>query len=110
MKTIITAACAALVASLALSGASLAQSDNGGQMSTGAMGAHDSMSTGSMSTGAMGSTDSMSTGSMTMGAMSSHDSMSSGAMSLGHRMAATKGKAHKKTRDAVTANNMSTQH
>jgi pentapeptide MXKDX repeat protein len=110
MKTIITAACAALVASLALGGASLAQSDNGGQMSTGAMGAHDSMSAGSMSTGAMGSTDSMSAGSMSTGAMSSHDSMSSGAMSGGHSMATTKGKTHKRTHDAMTANNMSTQH
>ncbi|HLK23809.1 MAG TPA: hypothetical protein VKT30_04040 [Caulobacteraceae bacterium] len=110
MKTIFTAAGAALIASLALGGASLAQSDNGAPMSTGAMGAQDSMSTGSMSAGAMSSHDSMSTGSMSTGAMSSHDSMSTGAMSTTHRMASTKGKTHKRTRNTVTADAMSVRH
>jgi hypothetical protein len=31
-------------------------------------------------------------------------------MSGGHSMATTKGKTHKRTHDAMTANNMSTQH
>jgi hypothetical protein len=52
----------------------------------------------------------MSTGSMSSGAMSTHDNMTSGAMSTGHHMASTKGKRHRKTQDAMTANAMTAQH
>lgn len=42
---------AALVLSLALAGASYAQTKSAGQMSTGAMASHDAMSSGAMSSG-----------------------------------------------------------
>jgi pentapeptide MXKDX repeat protein len=87
MKTTM-AVSAALFVSLALAGASAAQSDASGQMSTSGMSSHDNMSSGSMSTGAMSSHDSM-----TAGSMSSHDAMSSDSMSGGDQMAT---KTHKK--------------
>ena len=49
MKTMTTAIALALLASLALGGTSLAQTDSSGQTNSGAMAAHDSMASGAMS-------------------------------------------------------------
>jgi pentapeptide MXKDX repeat protein len=101
MKTTM-AISAALFVSLALAGASAAQSDASGQMSTGGMSSHDNMSSGSMSTGGMSSHDSMSAGSM-----SSHDAMPSDSMSSGDHMAMKKHKVKKTHQAAMSTTPMS---
>jgi hypothetical protein len=87
MTKTLAASCAALLACFAFAGAALAAGDSSGQMSTGAMASHDSMSSGAMTSDHAA---------MSTGAMASHD-----AMSASDHMA--KPKTHKRNHHAAAA-------